>query len=280
MFIKSLLANTWRNKKRIFYLLYTLLIIPLTLFAILSYANRNFWKKSYTQIINQCHKYLFPTIDNKNVTKPDETFNWKLYVNKEYGFLIRYPDYLKPLAPKIDLYPEHQKYIEMCKSGELNGCGGGPWPDYLIAFLKQDQKVAFIIDIYGSPLKEILGTDSIENEGFTFLARKPFNYYKYRGKTIDIDPISDNDIKKITNTMTFFKPNKPLACLRTELSGFDPINDKKYIDENSDKLIDFTSFYFDQKNQECKTKMFYTWKDQINKASPFDSLSSCISACK
>lgn len=280
MSVRSFVNKIWVNKSKFLRIFCALLIISLSIFAFLNYVDRNYWKKSYTQLIKTvetCPKYLSDACDKNNATKFKEISSWNLYVNEEYGFSIKYPDYLKPLAKKIDLSPEKQKYVEMCNSDELDGCGGEPWPNYLIAFQTESQSLAFLISIFNFPMNFKIG--GIENEGITFMIQEPYNYYKYRGGEMKIDSISDSDIEKITDTITFFKPNKSLACLRTGPEGFDPINDKEYINGNSDKLIKFTSFYFDQIYQKCKVKEYYIWKDSTGK-SPFESLSSCDPACK
>jgi len=69
-----------------------------------------------------------------------DTSGWKTYRNEELGFEIRYPEAADvginveaiDSTDRLNVYFED--YNEACRSGELEGCGGGAPPKNLITF--------------------------------------------------------------------------------------------------------------------------------------------------
>lgn len=221
---------------------------------------------------------IIPTIAIRQIVTPTvsiDILNLKTYTNKKYGFSISYPKELTLTPIEVDINTNYQDYISKCKNEVYEGCGGSAWPDFKISFLRPNNKAAFDVGIYQLPVSESLG--GTENQSFTFIV----STFRLFGEEGDIDPVNDNELNKITSTLRFIEPDKPLSCLWSNKNWrFDPIKDKAYIEENKNNLAELIGYFYDKNQQSCQKTIFYTWKSQIeDDRAPFNGLSECNLTC-
>lgn len=190
------------------------------------------------------------------------------YQNDMYGFRIEYPKKLAVHAVEHDIQSDTRAYNAQCESGAIGGCGGSQNPEYQIQFQDQDQKTQFSVNIYVSSLSSVFGGK--ENEGFT--------YQVMRGdfKTTAETPLSitDSDIEKIQNSMTFVQTRRSVKCLWTP--EFVAIDVKNFSPEMLNGITQRTGYYFDKKLQACEPIAIY--EGEVSSI-PFHDLVACTNTC-
>lgn len=204
------------------------------------------------------------------------TTDWRTYSNTKYGFSIKYPQTLDLRPTEFDQKKARRDYVNKCESGEIEGCGGGRWPDFLINFILPNNNTLFSVGIYQLPVKSS-GLADVENDNFS---------YSVRLNPDEVDKLKSDEkemTKQISSTLSFVAPDMPLSCLWLPDfgPGFDPIKDKDYIEQNIQNLVKLHGFYYLATSNVCKEITFYTWEGQEKTdAPPFTTSTECVLKCR
>jgi hypothetical protein len=212
------------------------------------------------------------------VESTDLSTSLETYTNTKLGFTIQYPNSLNIIPVDADPKAENREYIRKCESGEIDGCGGSRSPDFRVDFQQGGEDTLFSVVVYQLPMVKYGLADLLKNT------------FSYGVRVADLNNISNLSSKdklalskeNLLSTLTFIEPEKSLLCLwDTEISlGFDPVDDKEYIDDNIEGLVLISGYYVNPKSGVCEKAEYYSWLGQQDTHKPpFETQEDCRLTC-
>jgi len=265
--------------------------IILSTFFILALAATGIFGYNYYRSSQQPAITAVPT--PTQVTQTPANTELETYSNTKLGYTIKYPKSLNIKVIEADPKAENREYIRKCESGEIEGCGGARSPDFRTDF-KQGNVPLFSVSVYQQQVLDS-GLGDILRDTFTYAVSRSTTTENLSPEELsgaitnatNVESLSIEEINFLTkenllSQLEFIEPDAPLLCLwDVELGpGFDPEEDKEYIEEHKEDLYLHSGYYVSPLSESCESTSFYSWDTQLEKDKPpFTTENDCLNTC-